>query len=50
MKKNYIAPEVQVVIVEVSQLICESLGVNDDTTSSQWSRDDGGCGWDEGDE
>ncbi len=40
MKKNYIAPEVQVITVEVSQLICESLGVSNTNTDSQWSRGD----------
>ncbi len=40
MKKNYIVPEVQVITVEVSQLICESLGVSNTTTENQWSRGD----------
>ncbi len=40
MKKNYIAPEVQVVTVELGQLLEGSLGVSNTTTENQWSRGD----------
>lgn len=49
MKKYYIAPEVQVVTVELGHLLEGSMGVSNTTTSSQWSRRNDG-GWDEGDE
>ncbi len=44
MKKNYIAPKTRVIAV-AAQMICASVEISNNTTSSQWSR--GGGNWED---
>ncbi len=37
MKKHYIAPQIETVEIQYAKMLCASLGINNSTTSTQFS-------------
>ncbi len=37
MKKHYISPQIETVEIQYAKMLCASLGINNSTTSTQFS-------------